>query len=72
MAYFGEIASNKGIIELVNGYKKYISDAKDPLELHFFGKNTIGGQFIEIIKFSDKIKYLGIIPHNEIFNKILE
>ena len=72
VAYFGEITSNKGVIELINGYKKYLKDTDNPLELHFYGSNTLGKIFKEMIKNIAKIKYLGVIPHNRIFDKILE
>ena len=72
VAYFGEITSNKGVIELINGYKKYLKDTDNPLELHFYGSNTLGEIFKEMIKNIAKIKYLGVIPHNRIFDKILE
>lgn len=72
IAYFGSIVVNKGILELIEGYKQYLKETLDPLELHFYGLNAIGKKFVKEINSIHSIKYFGSISHEEIFDKIVE
>lgn len=72
IAYFGAVAANKGVLELVDGYKEYAKARKDPLELHIYGPNIMGELFLKKIEGSDKIKYFGPIPVEEVPERIAE
>ena len=72
IAYIGTIVANKGILELLNGYRQYVNESRNPLELHFWGLNNMGDRFIREIEKTKNAKYCGYISNDEIFSKILE
>ncbi len=72
IAYFGSVARNKGILELVDGFKEYIKASKDPLELHIYGQDMIGEQFIKSMEGVDRIRFFGPIPAEEVPERISE
>ncbi|MBI5469354.1 MAG: glycosyltransferase family 4 protein [Deltaproteobacteria bacterium] len=72
IAYFGSVARNKGILELVDGFKEYVKASKDPLELHIYGHDMIGEQFLKNIEGVDRIRFFGPIPNEEVAERISE
>ncbi len=72
IAYFGAIAHNKGILELVEGFKEYLKDSEDPLELRIYGPDLIGARFLKSIEGIERIKFMGVIPNDEVARKILD
>lgn len=69
IAYFGTIAANKGIMELVEGFKQYVT-GKGGMELHIYGANSMGETFTGAIKDVERIKYFGPVPNGEILDRI--
>jgi len=71
VAYIGAIVENKGVIELLDGYAQYLKESKDPLELHIWGQNTLGGRFEEKARMCGAV-YHGAAAPGEVFDRILE
>lgn len=72
IAYIGTITENKGVLELLEGYKQYVKESTNPLELHFWGLDTLKDGFEKEIKGIKSAKYCGYISNDEIFEKISE
>ena len=72
VAYMGTIVENKGILELLDGYRQYVNGSKNPLELHLWGLNNMGDRFIREIEETKNAKYCGYISNEEVFKKVLE
>lgn len=71
VGYFGAIAENKGIRELVRGYEEYRVESDDPLELHIWGHNLIGPGF-EAMAAGPGISYQGSVAPDEVLERMLE
>ncbi|MBI1911107.1 MAG: glycosyltransferase [Deltaproteobacteria bacterium] len=72
IAYMGTIALNKGIMELLEGYGKYLEESSNPLELRIWGQNMLGKEFEDKVAGLGKAEYMGSAPSSEIYSKILE
>lgn len=72
IAYFGTIARNKGVLELLGAYGEYRKDSKNPLGLDFYGFNAMGAEFTEMAAEVEGVAYLGGVPPKEVLDKILE
>lgn len=71
LAYFGSISFNKGVMELIDGYKEYLKERGGLSELHFYGPNAIGEAFERAILEVPSIRYMGIIASEEMVARIL-
>ncbi|MFQ5736841.1 MAG: glycosyltransferase [Thermodesulfobacteriota bacterium] len=70
MAYFGTIAANKGVIELIEGFKRYSDGNDNGVELHIYGANSMGERFTREVDAHPRIRYFGAIPNPEVLHKI--
>ena len=71
-AYFGTIAANKGVFELIDGFDHYRRKKGGFAELHFYGSNTLGDKFLGAIAGKEGVRYMGVIEGGEVINKITE
>ncbi|MCL4873334.1 glycosyltransferase [bacterium] len=72
VGYFGTIAENKGIRELIEGYKQYRDGSDDPLELHIWGQNTLGPGFEAATASIQGVNYNGSAAPDEVLERMLE
>lgn len=72
IAYIGTITENKGVLELMEGYKQYIKKSPNPLELHLWGINNMADKIEKEVKFVKSMKYCGQLSNDDVFEKILE
>ncbi|MBZ0220828.1 MAG: glycosyltransferase family 4 protein [Candidatus Methylomirabilis sp.] len=72
VGYFGAIAGNKGIRELVDGYKEYRDGSDDPLELHIWGQNMMGTEFEAAMASVQGVNYKGSAAPDEVLDRMLE
>lgn len=72
MAYFGTIARNKGVLELLDAYSEYRKASQTPLGLDFHGFNAMGAEFTERAAKIEGAAYLGGVSPGEVLDKILE
>ncbi len=72
VGYFGAIAENKGIRELIEGYKEYRDASGGPLELHIWGQNMMGADFEAAIAPVPGIRYRGSAAPEEVLPLMLE
>lgn len=72
IAYFGAISANKGVMELIEGFEQYRSSHGGFAELHLYGANAMGEDFISAIKDKKWVRYMGSVASGEVFEKIME
>ncbi len=72
MAYFGSISRNKGVMELIEGYRTYHEESARKMELHFYGPNAIGREFEEAVMSAPGVRYMGVVPNDRVIEKINE
>ncbi len=72
IAYFGTIAANKGVYELIDGFVHYRRNNAAFAELHLYGANALGDKFLRAIDRKEGVRYMGVIDSGEVIKKIAE
>ncbi|MBI4948572.1 MAG: glycosyltransferase family 4 protein [Deltaproteobacteria bacterium] len=72
LAYFGTIAANKGVLELLDAYAAYRKGSENPLELDFYGFNAMGAVFTERVSNIEGAAYQGYVPPGDVPDRIRE
>ena len=72
LAYFGTIAANKGVLELLDAYVAYRKASETPLELDFYGFNAMGAVFTERVSKIEGAAYRGYLLPGDVPDRILE
>jgi len=70
LAYFGNIAENKGVMELVEGFDRYRKECRGLVELHLYGANAMGEDFLCAIKGRVGVRYMGVVDGGEVLKRI--
>lgn len=72
LAYFGTIARNKGVFELIKAYAEYRKASRNPPGLDFYGFNAIGAEFIEALSQTEGAEYRGEVDQGEVIGRMSE
>jgi len=72
LAYFGTIAANKGVMELIDGFALYREKESAFKELHLYGANAMGDRFLRAIEGKKGVRYMGVVESGEVMRKITE
>lgn len=64
LCFVGDIAKQKGIFELIDGFEIFLREHSE-YNLLLIGENVIGQKFFDLIEHNHKIIYLGPLPYME-------
>jgi len=64
--FVGRVCEEKGVVELIEAYKKYLNSAKHPIPLLIIGDGPLKSDLEKISKVNKNIIFLGKLPQEKI------